>query len=63
MVVLSHVFWVQPYAARRDVIGEQLMLDEVAYEIIGVMPPGFQYPATSASFWVPLRLDPRAVGE
>jgi putative ABC transport system permease protein len=63
VVVLSHSFWVQRYAARRDVIGQALTLDEVAYEIIGVMPPVFQYPTTAASFWVPMRLDPRAIGE
>jgi predicted permease len=62
-VVLSHAFWVQRYAERRDVIGQQLTLDEATYEIIGVMPPGFQYPTAAANFWVPMRLDPRAVGE
>ncbi len=62
VAVLSHRFWVERYAAP-DVIGQQLMLDEAAYEIIGVMPPGFQYPAPAANFWVPMRFDPRAVGE
>jgi putative ABC transport system permease protein len=63
VVVLSHAFWVERYAARSDVLGQQLTLDEVPYEIVGVMPPGFQYPAPAASFWLPMRLDPRDIGE
>jgi predicted permease len=63
VVVLSHAFWVQRYAARPDVIGQQLPLDEVAYEIIGVMPRGFQYPTAAVNFWAPMRLDLRAIGE
>src|SRR5437016_1994143 len=63
VVVLSHAFWVQRYAARPDVIGQQLPLDEVACEIIGVMPRGFQYPTAAVNFWAPMRLDPRAIGE
>jgi putative ABC transport system permease protein len=62
-VVLSHAWWTRKYGARQDVVGKSLMLDEVPYEIIGVMPGGFQFPAPEASFWVPMRLDPRDVGE
>src|SRR5262249_9492809 len=55
--------WVQRYGARADVIGQPLMLNESAYEIAGVMPAGFRYPSPEANFWIPMRLDPRAVGE
>ena len=50
VVVISHGLWVQRYAARLDAIGQQLTLDEAPYEILGVMPPGFQYPTTAAKF-------------
>jgi putative ABC transport system permease protein len=63
VVVLSHAFWVQRFRARPDVIGQPFMLDEAPYEIIGVMPPGFQYPSPEVNFWVPMRLDPRVAGE
>jgi hypothetical protein len=45
------------------VLGRQLVLDDVPYEIIGVMPAGFAYPSPEASFWIPMRLDPRAAGD
>jgi predicted permease len=61
--VLSHAFWTQRYGARRDVLGRQLVLDDVAYEIIGVMPAGFEYPSPDTRFWIPMRLDPRNAGD
>ena len=42
--ILSHAFWMQRYGARRDVLGRQLVLDDVPYEIVGVMPAGFRVP-------------------
>ncbi|HXB75118.1 MAG TPA: ABC transporter permease [Candidatus Acidoferrales bacterium] len=63
VVVLSHAFWAQRFQARPDAIGQKFMLDEAPYEIIGVMPAGFQYPSPEVNFWVPMRLDPRIVGE
>jgi predicted permease len=61
--ILSHAFWTQRYGARRDVLGRQLLLDDVPFEIIGVMPADFQYPSPDAGFWIPMRLDPRAGGD
>lgn len=63
VAVLSHAFWRQRYAARSDVMGEQLTLDEAGYEIVGVMPAGFRHPTAAVQFWVPMRLDPGAVGD
>jgi putative ABC transport system permease protein len=62
-VVLSHAFWLQRYGGRADAVGRQLVLDEVAYEIVGVMPKGFRFPSADVQVWTPLRLDPRLVGE
>ena len=63
VVVLSHAFWVRHFAQNPVIAGQQLTLDESPYEIIGVMPPSFQFPAPQANFWVPMRLDPRVIGE
>jgi putative ABC transport system permease protein len=63
VVVLSHWLWAERFASRPEVIGQSLLLDETAYQIAGVMPRGFQYPAPAAAFWIPMRLDPRAIGD
>ena len=62
-VVLTYDFWVDRFHARPDAIGQNLQLDEVAYRVAAVMPPGFRHFASEAAFWVPLRLDPRIAGE
>jgi predicted permease len=62
-VVLSHAFWLQRYGGRREALGQQLVVDDVPFEIAGVMPAGFQFPAPEVKFWIPMRLDPRAIGD
>jgi predicted permease len=62
-VVLTYDFWVDRFHAQPDAIGKNLQLDEVAYRVAAVMPPGFRHFSSDAAFWVPLRLDPRIAGE
>jgi len=53
-VVLSHVFWQKQFAGEANVIGRQLLLDDQAYTVIGVMPPRFKFWA--GEVWVPFGL-------
>jgi putative ABC transport system permease protein len=43
-VVLSYGFWQRHFNRAEDAIGRALMLDGRPYTVIGVMPPGFQFP-------------------
>lgn len=60
VVVLSYPFWRRHYTEDTHVIGKIIRLNEQPYQIVGVMPRGFIFPATAASpgeppaFWVPL---------
>ena len=58
VVVLSHALWARRFGSSRDIVGRQLTIDGVQREVIGVMPPGFQYPLRS-ELWVPLRFSAR----
>ena len=58
VVVLSHAIWTRRFGSNPSVIGQQITLDGVAHEVIGVMPAGFQYPLRS-EIWVPLRFTAR----
>ncbi len=49
--VLSDGLWRRRYGADPTVVGRSLRVDGVAYEILGVMPPTFRFPA-DADFWV-----------
>jgi putative ABC transport system permease protein len=56
VVVLSQGIWRQRFGGRSDVLGRTLTLNGEPYTVIGVMPPGFEFPDGS-QLWVPLGLD------
>ena len=58
VVVLSHSYWQSQYAGRNKVIGEVTTLEGKPYEVIGVMPPTFEFPLKFTKIWAPLVLDP-----
>ncbi len=53
VVVLSHGLWQREFGADPGVAGRPVQLEGRDYTVIGVMPPGFEYPA-GAALWVPL---------
>lgn len=58
-VVLSHAYWQRHFEARPDVLGQKLVIDGRSFTVIGVLPPGFQFPIQAAplEFYVPLAVD------
>jgi predicted permease len=59
LVVMSHRFWQQRYAAAPDVVGRQLTINGIASEIVGVMPAGFAFPASrDVDLYVLLQINP-----
>ena len=63
VVVLSHAFWKERFAGDPEVLGRSVVLSEVAYTVVGVMPEGFAPPfVSSAVLWRPIRLDPASCG-
>jgi len=53
VVLLSHGLWQRKFGGAMDVIGRTIVLNGVAHEIIGVMPPELRVPST-AQLWKPL---------
>ena len=51
VMVLGHEFWRSRFGADPDVLGRSLTVEEDQYTVIGVMPPGFDFPGSS-SFWL-----------
>ena len=71
VVVVSHDTWVRMFGMDPDILERRLMLDRDSYQVVGVMPPGFEYPtldetyregsgrlSNAPSFWVPMNLAP-----
>lgn len=58
VVVLSHRIWQERLHGVPDVLGRQISVNNVPRTIIGIMPPGFAYPAREVEIWLPLAFDP-----
>jgi predicted permease len=71
VAVISHSLWVSMFGVSPDVLNHSIQLDGANYQIVGVMPPQFEYPfksdlpygdahIKSTQVWVPLALSPQA---
>ncbi|MGD0213416.1 MAG: ABC transporter permease, partial [Terriglobales bacterium] len=49
VVVISDSLWRRSFGADPNVLGRSLALDSDPYTIVGVLPPGFRYPAPTVS--------------
>jgi len=57
VVLISYRLWQQRYGGSRSVVGREILLDNIAHRVIGVMPRGFAMPDRS-DLWVPIALSP-----
>jgi putative ABC transport system permease protein len=54
-VMLSHKLWLRRFGGDPQMIGRSLRLDGQSRTVVGIMPPGFQFPA-ELDLWLPLAL-------
>ncbi len=60
VAVIGEQLWRSQFNAREDIIGQPVMLDDVAHTIIGVMPASFTDPWGNAALWRPMPMNGRA---
>jgi putative ABC transport system permease protein len=60
VAILSHGLWRRRFGASRDIVGKVITLDERPVTVVGIMPPGFDFP-NRAELWLPLPLDPQSL--
>jgi putative ABC transport system permease protein len=53
VALLGHGVWVRRFGADAGVVGTSVVLDGRAVTVVGVMPPGFRFPAV-ADVWTPM---------
>jgi len=74
VAVISHALWQSMFGSATDILHHSLSLDGKNYQIIGVMPQGFEYPHFSdipygesqyktTQVWVPLALTPHELAD
>jgi predicted permease len=57
-VILTYSSWQKRYGGRKDVIGQTILLSDVAHTIVGVLPQSFQFaPAGDSELWAPYHQD------
>ena len=57
VVLLNYRFWESRYAGRPDIAGSTVQINGAPATIIGVMPPGFDFP-TQEDLWMPVTRAP-----
>ena len=56
-VMLTDGYWKSHFAADRSVLGRRIMIDGNACEVVGVLPPSFQFMDRRVSALMPLRFN------
>jgi putative ABC transport system permease protein len=59
VVVLRHAFWQTRFGGDPKIIGKQIILDDKPFEVIGVMPKGFEFPYGGGEMWTPFVIEPQ----
>jgi len=60
VVVLSHALWASRFGGDTQIVGKQVTLSDVSMQVIGVMPPTFQFPTPETQLWAPVVINPQA---
>jgi putative ABC transport system permease protein len=58
VAVISHRFWQRRFNGRDDIVGHSANFDGQQHTIVGVMPPGFEYPWHDTEVWAILTMNP-----
>jgi putative ABC transport system permease protein len=71
VVIISHRLWQRRFGSDQKIIGQSISLNDEPHTIVGVMPPGFQFPrkgdlwsawfASEIDIYVPLALTPEQI--
>ncbi len=56
VALISTGIWLEMFAGAGDVIGQEIQIDDVAHQVVGVLPPDF-WLLTEVDLLVPLRLE------
>jgi predicted permease len=57
VVILSDGLWKRRFGGDRSLVGKALTLNGESYSVVGIMAPGFRFPAV-VELWTPVGIDP-----
>ncbi|HEY7392243.1 MAG TPA: ABC transporter permease [Bryobacteraceae bacterium] len=53
VVMISAALWHRRFGADSEIAGKTVTLDDRSYTIVGVLPAGFEFPASGYDIWLP----------
>ena len=58
VVVLNHSYWQSDFASDPNVVGEEVMLGDYPFTVVGIAPPGFAgpMPQPAPQLWLPIMM-------
>jgi len=69
VALVSHELWQRHFGSSAQTVGRIIRLDEQPYEVVGIMPRGFDFPFQAArageppSVWVPMAFTPKEIAD
>lgn len=57
VVILADGFWRNEFGADPEVVGRTLVVDGSPHEVVGILPPGVEFPAPGTELWRPIGVD------
>jgi len=57
VAVISHRLWQNRFGGDRNIVGRFMQLDDVAHQIVGVMPAGFRFVYQDTDVWAAAQYD------
>lgn len=56
-IVMSHGLWQRRYGSDSTIIGREIVLNDRPRTVVGVLPPGVEFPSPATAIWLPMRLN------
>jgi len=54
VALISYRLWKRRFGGDPKLVGETILLNSQKYSVLGVMPPGFSFPARNIDIWTPI---------
>jgi putative ABC transport system permease protein len=58
VTVISHGLWERQFGSDAALVGRSITLNGAPFTVVGIAPPGFQFPDAGIEVWVPLAFAP-----
>lgn len=56
-VILTDRVWRDLYGGSESIVGTAVTIDDRSHEVVGILPPGIDYPAGETDIWLPIQQD------